>query len=153
MGHTIDGLVGSSEVGIPAHCDVLAVECVDGEDVEWNGRLSTLTGFKSSLAREGRAAERQTLEGQNGVGVIGEVGGQKCLGLSGGIGNNEALEAGGQIVGRCCGQALGRIRSPETSMAPRRRDGGGGSEEGGARSDGGSAHVDGLLDDELVKRL
>ncbi len=137
MSDAVDSFVGTAEVCVPAEGDVLAVECINCQDDERNRWLSALSCLESSLARERRPTERETLEGEDGVGVVDQVVRQKLLSIGSGVGDNKPLEAGGKVRGSVGVQALGwvTLSSPETAMAP--WNGSDRSDEGGRSRDGG----------------
>jgi len=134
VGDTVDR-VGCRESGIPSESDVLAVEGINGDNAQWDRRLSTLALFEGSLAGEDWSASGgETLEGEDGVGIVDEVICQDFVGLGLRVGNDEVFEAIGKVGCGVRSQALGRVMmsTPETTRAPRssvgRGDEGGGGD-------------------------
>lgn len=54
----LDGGEASAERCSPSESDGVAGDCLNGEDVETDGLLSTLASYERLLAGEGGAAER-----------------------------------------------------------------------------------------------
>jgi len=86
-GDTLDRAGVGSKAGVPSQSNRVASERFKGKEVERNGRLSTLTLLKSSLAGESWTTDWQALESEDGVGVVDEVVSQ------------DRLSGGGRVVG------------------------------------------------------
>jgi len=135
-GDTLDRAGVGSKAGVPSQSNRVASERFKGKEVERNGRLSTLTLLKSSLAGESWTTDWQALESEDRVGIVDEVVSQDRLGSGGCVVGYERAEACHEILGRSWCQALCWVvlSSPETTHPPWCSDRGGNKSCDGERA-------------------
>ncbi len=86
--------------GVPSQGNSVASDGVDGHEVEWHFRLSSLASFESSLAGEGRLPKWLTGKLVDAVGPVDKVIGQDLVGHGGAVVGDETAEAADEVLRR-----------------------------------------------------